>query len=83
MGAKAGRKGGRSYNLLTCGVSAWRKYLDKRRRKSAKKAAIDEQEWYPWGDKRYDRECTCGQITRNAATCPCGCGICCPEERGG
>ena len=43
MGAKAGRKGARSYNLLTCGKGAWRKYLDKKRRKSAKKAALDEE----------------------------------------
>ena len=43
MGAKAGRKGARSYNLLTCGVSKWRKYLDKKRRKAAKRKAIKEQ----------------------------------------
>lgn len=57
MGAKAGRKGGRSYNILTCGKGWWRKYLDKKRRKAAKKTAIEEQEWYPWGDEHYDPEC--------------------------
>ena len=71
MGAKAGRKGARSYNILTCGVGAWRKYLDKCRRGTAKKAAIKEQ------------ECICGLITPNAEACRCGCGYCCPEERGG
>jgi hypothetical protein len=59
MGAKAGRKGARSYNLLTCGVGAWRKYLDKTRRKSAKRAAIAEQEM--------DRPC----VEHSDPTCRC------------
>jgi hypothetical protein len=84
MGAKAGRKGARSYNLLTCGVGAWRKFLDKTRRKSAKKAAIDEQDiTYHWDPLHGDWECTCGLITPDAEACRCGCGHCCPEERGG
>jgi hypothetical protein len=90
MGAKAGRKGSRSYNLLTCGVGAWRKYLDKTRRKSAKRAAIEEQEMdrpcVRHSDPTCrcdDPECICGLITPNAEACRCRCGYCCPEERGG
>jgi hypothetical protein len=65
MGAKAGRKGGRTYNLLTCGVSGWRKYLDKTRRKAAKAFAIEEQEW--------DRPC----VEHSDPTCRCDeAGIC-------
>lgn len=43
MGARAGRHGARSYNLLTCGRGSWRKYLDKTRRKTARNFAINEQ----------------------------------------
>jgi hypothetical protein len=56
MGAKAGRKGARSYNLLTYGVGAWRKYLDKTRRKSAKKKAIEEQSYCQ--DHSVDETCS-------------------------
>ena len=59
MGAKAGRKGARSYNLLTCGAGWWRKYLDKTRRKSAKRFAIEEQET--------DRPC----VEHSDPTCRC------------
>jgi hypothetical protein len=71
MGAKAGRKGGRSYNLLTVGVSAWRKYLDKTRRKSAKRAAIEEQEgdWDLDCDEHSDPDCHCCNIIGG---CKCG-----------
>jgi hypothetical protein len=80
MGAKAGRKGGRSYNILTYGAGWWRKYLDKTRRKSAKKFAIDEQDIdYHW-DAKHDPECICGLIEPNKAACRCGCGLCCPED---
>jgi hypothetical protein len=72
VGAKAGRKGGRTYNLLTCGVSSWRKYLDKTRRKAAKAFAIEEQD--------LDPECKCCSLFGYADSCRCGCG-CCTEER--
>jgi hypothetical protein len=78
MGAKAGRKGGKSYNIRTVGQSWWRKYLDKMRRGTARTAAIEEQ----WDDMD-ERECTCGQIIPNLDTCTCRCGYCCNEERGG
>ena len=59
MGARAGRKGSRTYNILTCGVGSWRKYLDKKRRKTAKRAAIEEQEM--------DRPC----VEHSDPKCPC------------
>ncbi len=87
MGARAGRKGSRSYNLLTVGVGAWRKYLDKKRRKAAKKFAIDEEmrAWQQAAAEAYwrieqetgDPECKCGLIIPDKAACRCGC---CNEE---
>jgi hypothetical protein len=71
MGAKAGRKGARSYNILTCGVGAWRKFLDKTRRGTARRAAIEEQ--------GTEKECICGSITQKLEHCKCGCGYCCDE----
>jgi hypothetical protein len=65
MGAKAGRKGSRSYNILTCGVGAWRKYLDKTRRKTAKRFAIEEQ-------KSACSTATCGWIRSGEYWCHCG-----------
>ncbi len=69
MGAKAGRKRGRGFNILTRNL--WYHYRDKMRRKTAQRAAIKEQ------------ECICGLIEPNKAVCRCGCGYCCPEERVG
>ena len=42
MGAKAGRKGAKSYNIRTVGNSTWRKFLDKMRRTTARRAAIKD-----------------------------------------
>ena len=44
MGAKAGRKGAKSYNIRTVGQSGWRKFLDKMRRTTARRAAIKDNE---------------------------------------
>jgi hypothetical protein len=69
MGAKAGRKGARSYNLLTCGVGAWRKFLDKTRRGTARRAAIAEQEVDRPCAEHDDPECKCCNIIGG---CKCG-----------
>ena len=72
MGAKAGRKGAKSYNIRTVGQSGWRKFLDKMRRKTAKRAAIEEQSM--------EKECTCGSVFIRTEECKCGCGYCCWDE---
>lgn len=57
MGAKAGRKRARGYNILTRNV--WHHYRDKMRRKSAKRAAIEEQEFDRPCVEHSDPKCRC------------------------
>jgi len=69
MGARAGRKGGKSYNIRTCGVSSWRKYLDKMRRKTTKAQAIEEQDVIETCCDHGEPNCKCCSSPQG---CQCG-----------